>query len=101
MTSLKVERKRQFQTISNFPAFRIEVSTPITLCFPGGSASKVSACNAGEAVSICGWEDSPKEGNDNPLQEILAWQNAMDRGAWWATVHRVTKSLRLTLLLLS
>ena len=23
---------------------------------------------------------------------ILAWKNPMDRGAWWATVHRVTKN---------
>ena len=23
---------------------------------------------------------------------ILAWRNPMDRGAWWATVHSVTKS---------
>ena len=23
---------------------------------------------------------------------ILAWENPMDRGAWWATVHGVTKS---------
>ena len=23
---------------------------------------------------------------------ILVWKNPMDRGAWWATVHRVTKS---------
>ena len=23
---------------------------------------------------------------------ILAWKNLMDRGAWWATVHGVTKS---------
>ena len=23
---------------------------------------------------------------------ILAWKNPMDRGAWWATVHGVTKS---------
>ena len=23
---------------------------------------------------------------------ILAWQNLMDRGAWWAAVHGVTKS---------
>ena len=22
----------------------------------------------------------------------LAWENPMDRGAWWATVHGVTKS---------
>ena len=24
---------------------------------------------------------------------ILAWENPMDRGAWWATGHGVTKSL--------
>ena len=23
---------------------------------------------------------------------ILAWENSMDRGAWWATVHMVAKS---------
>ena len=23
---------------------------------------------------------------------ILAWKNLMDRGAWWAAVHGVTKS---------
>ena len=23
---------------------------------------------------------------------ILAWENPMDRGTWWATVHRVAKS---------
>ena len=26
------------------------------------------------------------------LSSILAWRIPMDRGAWWATVHRVTKS---------
>ena len=36
---------------------------------------------------------------DDPLEEgmatdssILAWRITMDRGAWWATVHGVTKS---------
>ena len=31
------------------------------------------------------------EGNGNPLQ-YSCLENAMDRGAWWATVHGVTKS---------
>ena len=26
------------------------------------------------------------------LSSILAWENPMDRGAWWATVHQVAKS---------
>ena len=37
------------------------------------------------------WEDSPGEGNANPLQ-CSCLENPMDRGAWWATVHGVTKS---------
>ena len=34
---------------------------------------------------------SPEEGNHNPLQ-YSCLENPMDRGAWRATVHRVTKS---------
>ena len=34
---------------------------------------------------------SPGEGNGNPLQ-YSCLENPMDRGAWWATVHTVTKS---------
>ena len=30
------------------------------------------------------------EGNGNPLQYSCP-DNSMDRGAWWATVHRVAK----------
>ena len=33
----------------------------------------------------------PGEGNGNPLQ-YSCLENSMDRAAWWATVHRVTKS---------
>ena len=32
-----------------------------------------------------------KEGNGNPLQ-YACLENPMDRGAWWAAVHGVTKS---------
>ena len=34
---------------------------------------------------------SPREGNGNPLQYSYL-ENSLDRGAWWATVHGVTKS---------
>ena len=40
---------------------------------------------------IPGLGRSPGEGNGNPLQ-YSCLGNAMDRGAWWATVHRVTKN---------
>ena len=34
---------------------------------------------------------SPQRGLGNPLQ-YSCLENPMDRGAWWATVHRVAKS---------
>ena len=37
------------------------------------------------------WEDSLEEGMETH-SSILAWRIPMDRGAWRATVHRVTKS---------
>ena len=50
-----------------------------------------SACSAGEPGSIPGLGISPVEGNGNPLQ-YSCLENPVDRGAWQATVHRVTKS---------
>ena len=41
-------------------------------------------------VPSLGWEDPLEEGMVTP-SGILAWRIPMDRGAWWATVHRVTK----------
>ena len=58
--------------------------------FPGGSDSKESACNAGDLGSIPGLGQSFGEGNGYPLQ-YSGLENSMDRGAWWATVHGVTK----------
>ena len=57
----------------------------------GGSEDKASACNAGDPGSIPGLGRSPGDGNGNPLQ-YSCLENPMDRGAWQATVHRVTKS---------
>ena len=69
--------------------------------FPGGSEVKASACNAGNLGSIPGLGRSPGEGNGNPLQ-YSCLENPMDGGAWWATVHWVTKSwTRLHFLLIS
>ena len=59
--------------------------------FPGGSDGKESACNAGDPGSILGLGRCPGEGHGNPLQ-YSCLENAMDRGAWWDTVHGVTKN---------
>ena len=40
---------------------------------------------------ILGSERSPGGGHGNPLQ-YYCLENPMDRGAWWAMVHRVAKS---------
>ena len=55
-----------------------------------GSDGKASACNAGDLGSIPGSGRSPGEGHGNPLQDSCL-ENPTDRGAWWATVHRVAR----------
>ena len=108
----------------------IDIQHHIHLGFPGISAGKESACNAGDPSLIPGSRSSPGEGIDYPLQyswaslvaqkvknplamretwvwslgwedpleegmatysSILAWRIPMGRGAWWATVHGITK----------
>ena len=49
------------------------------------------AYNEGDLGSIPGSGRSSGEGNGNPLW-YSCLENPMDRGAWWATVHWVTKS---------
>ena len=61
--------------------------------FPGGTqVAKNPPANAGGVGSIPGLGRSPGEGHSNPLQYSCP-ENTMDRGAWWATVHGVIKSL--------
>ena len=45
----------------------------------------------GTLVQFLGWED-PLEEDMATHFSILAWRIPKDRGAWWATVHGVTKS---------
>ena len=83
-----------------------QVSRVITICIwnhmylEGSLASPVahmvkkkkkSACNEGDPCSVPGSGRSPGEGHGNPLQ-FSCLENPMDRGAWRAAVHRVTKS---------
>ena len=56
-----------------------------------GSVDKESARDAGDPSSIPELGRSPGEGNGNPLQDSCL-ENPVDRGAWGASVHGVTKS---------
>ena len=58
---------------------------------PGGSVVKNLPANAGDAGSVPGPGRSTGEQNGNPFM-YSCLRNPMDRGAWWAEVHRVTKS---------
>ena len=59
--------------------------------FPDGSDDKEYACSARDEGLIPGSGRYRGEGNGIPLQ-YSRLGNPMDRGAWWATVHGVTKS---------
>ena len=61
------------------------------LGFPGSSDSKAFACNVGDLGLIPQLGRSPGEGNGDPLQ-YSCMENSMDGGAWWPTVHGITKS---------
>ena len=66
--------------------------------FPSGSVVKKkkktstgNARDAGDVGSIPGWGRFPGGEHDNPLQ-YSCLEYPMDRGAWQATIHRVSKS---------
>ena len=63
--------------------------------FPGDSVVK-NPCASARDIADMGWIPglgrSPGGGKSNPLQ-YSCLENPMDRGALWATVHEVTKSL--------
>ena len=71
----------------NFPWWPVMLS----LSFSGGWDSEESTCNAGDPGSIPGLRRSRGGGNGYPLR-YSCLKNSMDRGAWWATVHGLTKS---------
>ena len=77
---------------------KVSLDTVSTACLhivygsiPGGSDGKGFACNVGDPGLILGSGRSPGEGNGKPLQYSIP-ENPMDRRAWRATVHGVTKS---------
>ena len=62
----------------------------MTMGLPGDSVVKNPPANVGDAGSVAGSERFLEEGNSNPLQ-YSCLGNPMDRGAWWAIGHRITK----------
>ena len=87
-------QSRLLFTAPEYPSFihdTLEHLLHTTWGFPGGSDGKESACNAGDLGLISG-VGRPLEEGVTTHSSILAWRIPMDRGAWWATVHGITKS---------
>ena len=76
--------------VGEIPWRRDRLLTPVFLGFPDGSDGKESACNEGDLGLIPELGKSPGGGHGSPLQ--YSCQNSMERGAWQATTHGVTKN---------
>ena len=74
------------KTIPSFGAYQV---------VPEGKNLPANAGDLRDASSIPGLGRSPGEGHGHPLQ-YSCLENPMDRGAWWATVHRGTKESDMT-----
>ena len=77
--------------ISNHESNRV---SNLSVGFPWYLSGKESACNAGVTgdsglIPGLGRSSGGEHGN---LLQYSCLENSMDKGVWWATVHRVTKS---------
>ena len=61
------------------------------MCFPGGTMLKNPPANAGDVGLIPWSEKSPGVENGN-LFQYSCMENLLDRGAWRATNHMITRS---------
>ena len=95
------------QTVKNLPAIwetwvqflgwedplEEEMATQLLRGFRSGASGK-EPTSAGDVRDL-GWIPrsgrSPGGGHGNPLQKSCL-ENPMDRGAWWAMVHRIARS---------
>ena len=78
------------ESAKKFPWRRHTLPTPVFLGFPGVSDGNLPAMWEIWIQSL-GWEDPLEEGMTTN-SSILAWRIPMDRGAWQATFHGVSKS---------
>ena len=84
-----MQQSESKQEVQSYRDLKSEVSYKYG--FHDASDGRESVCNAEDPGSIFGSGRSPGEGNGNPLQ-YSGLENSIDRGAWQATVHGVTRS---------
>ena len=87
--------ERELPTLNLNFEFQIWIYVAHSRGLPHGSVVKNPLANARDESSILGLGRSPGVGNGNPIR-YSCLGNPMNRGAWWATVHRVTNSQTLS-----
>ena len=85
---MQAKRQNQWYYIETYTKREIFINKSQGL---HGLVVKNPPSNARDTGSISWSGRSPGVGNGDPLQNSYL-ENPMDRGAWWATVHGVTKS---------
>ena len=84
--------KSLFLAVYSVPLIGMSVFMPVGfLSGSAGERSAFSVGDTGDVGSIRELRSSPGEGNGNPFQ-YSCLSNPLDRGAWWATSQKVTKS---------
>ena len=79
-----------FRSLIHFQLIFVYAVIYSLVCLSWWLSGKESACNAGNEGLIPGLGRTPGEVNGNPLQ--YSWLgNPMERGAWQAAVHGVSK----------
>ena len=81
-----------FHVIGYFSIY-IVIFLLLILGFPGGASGKEPACQCWrhKRLGFNPWVKKIPEGGLSNLQ-YSCLENPTDRGAWWATVHRVAQS---------
>ena len=92
----KIPRRRKWQPTPIFLPGKFHGQRSLAGCNPWGGkeldmTERLHNNNGGDADLISGSGRSPGGGNGNPLP-YSCLENSMNRGTWWPTVHRVTKS---------
>ena len=89
-TSSEQARKPTAFRLSSHLGRETWVTSTDALGFPGGASGKGSICQCRRHKRHRSGRP-PGGGHGHPLQ-YSCLENPMDRGAWWATIHGVTKS---------
>ena len=71
-------------------SYSFNITCSLNMWFSGNSDCKASSWNTGDLGLIPESRRSAGEGNGYPLH-YSCLDNSLDRGAWWATVHGVTR----------